>query len=215
MLKQVILLVLNAILLNAGKDPMLYCDVCRGIVAELQIEIAKVPQKSKTKIVTSQSRLTSDGILKEKSYIVPLYRSRGWLENVLEETVCKTIATDYVKWFGGKDHRQWRIGRIMTYEGSMNTEVDLQFLQQAQGEAREVNEKDPNERSRNIRWYCESAVEELEDIVYPVFMSEKGFGENPTKTVCEEMAKWCKGDMSEELYQWMGHQPEENVHEEL
>jgi len=191
-------------LVCSKKDPILYCDVCKGVIGELREEISKMPETQKVKVVKSQSRLSGDGSLKEVSKMVPIYQSRDWLEDTVEDKICKNIANDYVKWFDPKDRKQWRIGRIMTYEGTMNTEIDMSYLQQAQGEAREVNEKSPNDRSRNIRWYCESVVEEVEDVLMEYFKTEKGWNGTPTKDICETEMGWCKSDNSEEAFVWKG-----------
>ena len=84
----------------------------------------------------------------------------------------------------------------MTYAGSMNTEIDLHGL----GEHREVREKDPADRSRSLRWYCENAVEELEESIYKLFMKESGSTDSPTKALCHEAAKWCSESEATELF---------------
>merc|ERR1711964_91964 len=86
--------------------------------------------------------------------------------------------------------------------GGMNTDVDLGFLQGGQDEAREVNEKDPSDRSRTIRYFCENTIESIEDDIYDVFLGKHGSEalDNPTKKLCQELAGWCTDDMSSELY---------------
>lgn len=90
----------------------------------------------------------------------------------------------------------------MKYEGGMNTDVDLAYLQTGQGEAREVNEKDPSDRTRNIRWFCENTIEHLEDEIFDLFMGKLGEDalKAPTKKLCQELAGWCGDDLSSELY---------------
>lgn len=183
--------------LYAKVDPILYCDLCRGIIAETRVAISKVKPDAKARITQGQGRLTSDGKLKTKSKLIPLFKSRDWLEEVLEDKVCKNMADDYVKWFDGKNKKQWRVGRIMTYDNQMNTNIDMGFLQSGQGEAREVMEKDPNDRTRTIRWYCENAIELMEEELFSVFTNEENI-ENPTEQICGEMMSWCEGrDVSE------------------
>lgn len=198
------LLVLTANLVTSKKDPLLYCDVCKAVMGELRQEISYMPENQKVKIVKSQSRLNSDGSLKETAKMVPIYQSLDWLEDTIEEKICQNVANDYVKWFDPKDRSQWRIGRIMTYSGQMNTEIDMGYLQQAQGEAREVNEKSPNDRSRNIRWYCETVIEEIEDKLYAYFKSDKGWKAKPTQDICKEEMGWCDDSNSHELFEWAG-----------
>ena len=54
---------------SSKKDPILYCDVCKGVIGELREEISKMPETQKVKVVKSQSRLSGDGSLKEVSKI--------------------------------------------------------------------------------------------------------------------------------------------------
>lgn len=198
-------IVINVNLISGAKDPVLYCDLCRAIVAETRVAVGKLDKSLKIKITTGQSRLASDGTIRNKSTLVPKWFTREFLEDIYEDkgTVCKAISDDYVKWFSGKDHKQWRVGRIMDYvTGGMNTNVDLGFLQQGQGSAREVNEKDPADRTRSIRWFCENTIEEIEDEIFDLFMGK--YGEEalatPTQKLCQEIAGWCGDDMSSELY---------------
>lgn len=185
----------------AKKDPVLYCDVCRGVIAEYRQAVKQIGTKVKTTIVAGQGRLSSDGKLKTKKSLIPKYISKDWLEEVFEDgKICNAISNDYVKWFGGADHKQWRIGRIMTYAGAMNTNVDLGYLQTGQGEAREVMEKDPSDRTRSLRWYCENTVEELEESLYKALAVEGAYLENPTMKICQEVAGWCGDDMTDEMY---------------
>merc|ERR1711976_25053 len=115
-----------------------------------------------------------------------------------EGRVCYHVSSDYVKWFDGVDHKQWRIGRIMTYEGKMNTEIDLGYMRDF---SVEVKEKDPADRTRTLSWYCESTVEELENMkLYDILGVEGAYMKDPTKVICGDMAGWCKGDMTSELY---------------
>jgi len=194
-------LFLSSLTIYAKLDPILYCDICKAVIAETRVAISKIPSDKRTRIVEGQGRLTSDGNLKTKSKLIPITQSREWLEELFEERVCKVVAEDYIKWFDGKDHKQWRIGRVMTYEGSMNTDIDLGFIQTGQGEAREVMEKDPNDRTRTIRWYCENAVELMEDQLYETFAVHKAEDRTdvPTDKVCHEMMEWC-GDGEAELF---------------
>lgn len=198
------LLVLTANLVASKKDPLLYCDVCKAVMGELRQEISYMPENQKVRIVKSQSRLNSDGSLNEVAKMVPIYQSLDWLEDTIEEKICQNVANDYVKWFDPKDRSQWRIGRIMTYSGQMNTEIDMGYLQQAQGEAREVNEKSPNDRSRNIRWYCETVIEEIEDTLYAYFKTDKGWKSKPTEDICKEEMGWCDDSNGHELFEWSG-----------
>jgi len=185
----------------AKKDPVLYCDVCRGIIAEYRQAVKALGTTAKTTIVAGQGRLSSDGKLKTKKSLIPKYVSKDWLEEVFEDgKICNAISNDYVKWFGGADHKQWRIGRIMTYDGKMNTDVDLGYLQTGQGEAREVMEKDPSDRTRSLRWYCENTVEDLEERLYEALSKEGAYLDGPTKKICQEIAGWCGDDMVDELY---------------
>lgn len=181
-------------------DKVMYCDLCRSVIAETRLKISKINPDRKTRITQGQGRLTSDGNLKTKSKLIPVTQSREWLEDVFDEEVCKTIAEDYVKWFDGKDHKQWRIGRVMTYDGGMNTKMDMAFLQGGQGEAREVVEKDPNDRTRTIRWYCENAIELMEDDLFDQFLNKDGKVEaNPSK-MCFEKMEWCAEDNVDEEF---------------
>jgi len=179
----------------AKVDPILYCDLCKAVITETRVKISKVDPNKKTRIVQGQGRLSSTGELKTKSKLIPVTQSREWLEDVFEEQVCKVIAEDYVKWFDGEDKKQWRIGRIMTHNGQMNTKIDLAFLQTGMGEAREVMEKDPNDRTRSIRWYCENAIELMEDELYDVFTKVK---EAPSADVCFKAMDWCSEGNSDE-----------------
>merc|ERR1712050_337165 len=185
----------------AKKDPVLYCDVCRGIIAEYRQAVKALGTTAKTTIVAGQGRLSSDGKLKTNKKLIPQYISRDWLETIFEDgKICNAISNDYVKWFGGADHKQWRIGRIMTYDGKMNTGVDLGYLQTGQGEAREVMEKDPSDRTRSLRWYCENTVEDLEEKLYEALAKEGAHLNNPTKLICGDIAEWCGDDMVDEFY---------------
>merc|ERR1711976_453217 len=113
----------------AEKDPLLYCDACRGIIAEYRRAVKELGTKSKVPIVEGQGRIRSDGTIQTKKTLIPKYIDRDWLEEVFEEgRVCYHVSSDYVKWFDGVDHKQWRIGRIMTYEGKMNPEIDLGYM---------------------------------------------------------------------------------------
>jgi len=200
-MKLLLLLPFLATTLNAAKDPVLYCDVCRGVVAEYRQAVKELGTKLKTTIVSGQGRLSSDGKLNTKKSLIPKYISKDWLEEVFEDgKICNAISNDYVKWFGGADHKQWRIGRIMTYAGAMNTNVDLAYLQTGQGDAREVMEKDPSDRTRSLRWYCENTVEELEERLYKHLGVEGAYLENPTMKICKEIAGWCGEDMTDEMY---------------
>ena len=178
----------------AKVDPILYCDLCKAVVAETRVKISKINPDRKTRIVQGQGRLSSDGNLKTKSKLIPITQSREWLEEVFEEEICKVVAEDYIKWFDGKDKKQWRVGRVMTYDNKMNTDMDMGFLQGGQGEAREIVEKDPNDRTRTIRWYCENTIEMMEEELYEAFTTNKegSLESNPSK-ICHDM-EWCKAD---------------------
>lgn len=175
-------------------DPVLYCDICRAVISEARVKISKINPDRKTRITEGQGRLTSDGSLKTKSKLIPITQSREWLEELFDEEVCKSVAEDYIKWFDGKDHKQWRIGRVMTYDNKMNTNVDLGFLQSGQGDAREIVEKDPNDRTRTIRWYCENAVELMEDVLYHQFLNINGKIERNPSRMCFEKMEWCQAN---------------------
>ena len=185
--------------INAAVDPILYCDLCKAVIAETRVKISKVDPNKKTRIVQGQGRLSSKGELKTKSKLIPVTQSKEWLEEVFEEQVCGVIAEDYVKWFDGEDKKQWRVGRIMTHSGAMNTNIDLGFLQTGMGEAREVMEKDPNDRSRTIRWYCENAIEIAEDQLYDAFTK---VSKKPSYDVCYKAMSWCGEENSDEDFEF-------------
>jgi len=186
-------------------DPILYCDICRAVIAETRFAITQMPKDQKVRITHGQGRLGSTGNLKTKSKLIPITQSQDWLEEQWEGgAICNIISQDYVKWFSGKDHKQWRVGKIMTFEGKMNTDIDLAYLQSGTGEAKEVVEKDPSDRTRTIRWYCENAIEQVEEELYKAFKQDKEgkINETPTRKVCHEIAGWCDKNFSHEEYKF-------------
>ena len=193
-----------------NEDPILYCDLCKAVIAEARFFISKISPDKKVRVTTGNTRLTSDGQVKTNSKLIPKVRSEEFLEDLFEEKICDVMADDYIKWFEPKNDEnnnqksQWRIDRVMDFDGKLNTRIDMDYINKGQGDAKEIRQKDPHDRARSMRWYCGSVLEKMEEEVYEVFMAvypeTKKIHANPTFRVCFEQMGWCNKDEAVELF---------------
>lgn len=196
--------------ISLGKlDPILYCDLCKAIISEARLKIHRQPPDQKVRVTTGGSRLTSNGELKTKTKLLPKIRSDEFLEYLFEEYVCDELADNYLKWFDKKpsdpNKRQWRISRVTNInDGKMNLNIDMDYIEKGQGDAREIREKDPEDRTRSMRMYCAAAIEEMEEELFDVFQiiyDETGeVHAHPSFRVCYEQKGWCGKEDAKEMF---------------
>ena len=86
-----------------NEDPILYCDLCKAVIAEARFFISKISPDKKVRVTTGNTRLTSDGQVKTNSKLIPKVRSEEFLEDLFEEKICDVMADDYIKWFEPKN----------------------------------------------------------------------------------------------------------------
>jgi len=145
-----------------GKDKHFYCEVCRALVEESHYKVSQVDPK-KT-IDTGSGRVDPNGQMKEKKKQWRL--SESHLTEVFE-TVCKSIADDYVV-EKDPDTAKLYVKRMLTFEGAMNTDVNFQNIMK---DKEDDPSKPPREDVMKIRWTCENILEEVEEDLIDAFQT--------------------------------------------
>lgn len=153
------------------KDKVLYCSACRAIVDELTYSIAQVDPK-KT-IAVGSFRLNPDGSVTDKK--VPLARSETHLSELLEG-VCGSMS-DYAL-YEDPDTKEKRYKRFAPRGGDSGDFPDLNNFK-----------FDGPEGSNELKFACETIVEELEDDIISVFAERS---DNVVDELCSEISDHCK-----------------------
>nr|XP_039267937.1 protein canopy homolog 1-like isoform X1 [Styela clava] len=174
------------IAVSGKKDLDLYCGACKAIVNEVEYIVNKVDPKKTIDVGTF--RLDPNG--KQKSSKVSYARSEGHLTEVLE-SVCTELSSDYVR---NKDKETGRMSlkRMVTRDGNMASDVDFQALMQ---NAQNAGDKPPDTDSKQVKFACESIIEDHEDEFVALFA--KG-DKNIIEKVCRDLGEYCKDEQTKD-----------------
>uniref|UniRef100_A0A3Q0RAM1 Canopy FGF signaling regulator 1 n=1 Tax=Amphilophus citrinellus TaxID=61819 RepID=A0A3Q0RAM1_AMPCI len=150
------------------RDKVLYCSACKAIVDELNYSISQVDPKKTINV--GSFRLNPDGTMKDKK--VPFARSETHLSELLDG-VCNSMS-DYALYVDpDTQHKQYRrfAPRSSGATGDFPDFKNFQF--------------DGPEASNDLKFACETVVEELEDEI--ITMLSRDSRESVHKELCNRM----------------------------
>jgi len=136
------------------KDKFFYCQTCNALIQESFYKISQVDAKKYINV--GSSRIDPNGEMKERKKQWRL--SETHLTEVFED-VCKNIANDWVIEQNPETEMKY-VKRMTTYEGSMNTDVNFQWIMEKK---QDEPDKPPSADVLTIRWTCENILEEIEE----------------------------------------------------
>jgi len=163
----------------------LKCLVCRATVSEYAWAVLRVDPKKM--IDTGSWRIDEKG--QNKRQIIPYARSQAHLMEV-SETVCKENFEEYAqaKW---KKNGKPTIIRLQTHTGNMNPDM---------GKVDIVPDDDLN---KNLKFHCESIIEDAEDDFLEVFADHSKDLESSiddfSDEICQKRKSFCPGSVKDEL----------------
>uniref|UniRef100_A0A3Q0RKF6 Canopy FGF signaling regulator 1 n=1 Tax=Amphilophus citrinellus TaxID=61819 RepID=A0A3Q0RKF6_AMPCI len=152
------------------RDKVLYCSACKAIVDELNYSISQVDPKKTINV--GSFRLNPDGTMKDKK--VPFARSETHLSELLDG-VCNSMS-DYALYVDpDTQHKQYRrfAPRSSGATGDFPDFKNFQF--------------DGPEASNDLKFACETVVEELEDEI--ITMLSRDSRESVHKELCNRHSK--------------------------
>ncbi|KAM4551096.1 protein canopy-1 isoform 1-T2 [Odontesthes bonariensis] len=162
------------------RDKMLYCSACKAIVDELHYLISQVDPKKTINV--GSFRLNPDGTMKDKK--VPLARSETHLSDLLDG-VCSSMS-DYALYEDPDTRHKQYMRFAPRSSGGMGDFPDFKNFQ-----------FDGPEASNNLKFACETVVEELEDAIISAFSRA---GENVHEELCNRVSDFCtESHTNEEL----------------
>ncbi|XP_038148090.1 protein canopy-1 [Cyprinodon tularosa] len=173
MLEMMVMVLSTFISISHGKrDKVLYCSACKAIVDELNYSISQVDPKMTINI--GSFRLNPDGTMTDKK--VPLARSETHLSELLDQ-VCESMSDYALHVDPDTQLRQYR--RFAPRSSGSNQDFpdfkNFQF--------------DGPEASSNLKFACETLVEELEDDIISLFSREE---ENLQAELCSRASDYCE-----------------------
>uniref|UniRef100_A0A3Q0RG70 Canopy FGF signaling regulator 1 n=1 Tax=Amphilophus citrinellus TaxID=61819 RepID=A0A3Q0RG70_AMPCI len=151
------------------RDKVLYCSACKAIVDELNYSISQVDPKKTINV--GSFRLNPDGTMKDKK--VPFARSETHLSELLDG-VCNSMS-DYALYVDpDTQHKQYRrfAPRSSGATGDFPDFKNFQF--------------DGPEASNDLKFACETVVEELEDEI--ITMLSRDSRESVHKELCNRVS---------------------------
>ncbi|KAM9323527.1 protein canopy-1 [Pholidichthys leucotaenia] len=157
---------------HGKRNKVLYCSACKAIVDELNYSISKVDPKKTINV--GSFRLNPDGSMEDKR--VPLARSETHLSELLDG-VCNSMS-DYALYVDPdtqqKEYRRFA-PRVNGAAGDFPDFTNFQF--------------DGPEASNDLKFACETVVEELEDEIISAYsQDEQG---NIHEELCNRLSDYC------------------------
>ncbi|XP_076732940.1 protein canopy-1 isoform X1 [Maylandia zebra] len=155
------------------RDKVLYCSACKAIVDELNHSISQVDPKKTINV--GSFRLNPDGTMKDKK--VPFARSETHLSELLDG-VCNSMS-DYALYVDPiTQHKQYRrfAPRSSASTDDFPDFKNFQF--------------DGPEASNDIKFACETLVEELEEEIISVLSRDRQ--ENVHEELCSRVSDYCE-----------------------
>jgi len=163
----------------------LKCLVCRATVSEYAWAVLRVDPKKM--IDTGTWRIDEKG--ENKRQVIPYARSQTHLMEV-SENVCKENFEEYAQATWKKNGKPTII-RLQTHTGNMNPDM---------GKVDIVPDDDLN---KNLKFHCESIIEDAEDDFLEVFADQSKDIESSinefSDEICQKRKSYCPGSVKDEL----------------
>ncbi|KAM4556720.1 protein canopy-1 [Fundulus diaphanus] len=157
---------------HGKRDKVLYCSACKAILDELNYSISQVDPKKTINV--GSFRLNPDGTITDKK--VPFARSETHLSELLDG-VCNSMS-DYALYVDpDTQHKQYRRFAPRS-SGSSEDFPDFKNFQ-----------FDGPEASNNLKFACETLVEELEDDIISLLGQDE---ENVQEELCYRVSDYCE-----------------------
>ncbi|XP_078088373.1 protein canopy-1 [Mustelus asterias] len=154
---------------RGGKDTELYCGVCRALVAEIDWAVKKVDPKKTIQV--GSFRISPDG--SQKPNEIPYARSETHLLELFE-TICSNM-DDYALYEDPETQKKTYM-RFAPRDSEKLGSVDFK------------NFKFDPEKSKSLKFVCESIVEEYEDEIISLFTHE---ADHAADKLCSEKSEMC------------------------
>uniref|UniRef100_A0A3P9P5L8 Canopy FGF signaling regulator 1 n=1 Tax=Poecilia reticulata TaxID=8081 RepID=A0A3P9P5L8_POERE len=142
---------------QSKRDKVLYCSACKAIVDELNYSISQVDPKKTINV--GSFRLNPDGTMTDKK--VPFARSETHLSELLDG-VCNSMS-DYALYIDPDTHHKQYRRFAPRVSGSSEDFPDFENFK-----------FDGPEASNNLKFACETLVEELEDDIISLLGRDEG-----------------------------------------
>ncbi|XP_047225364.1 protein canopy-1 [Girardinichthys multiradiatus] len=159
---------------QSKRDKLLYCSACKAIVDELNHSISQVDPKMTINV--GSFRLNPDGTMTDKK--VPFARSETHLSELLDG-VCNSM-NDYALYVDPETHHKQYRRFAPRSSGSSGNFPDFKNFQ-----------FDGPEASNNLKFACETLVEELEDDIISLLGQDEG---NVKEELCNRVSDYCEDD---------------------
>ncbi|XP_041848388.1 protein canopy-1 [Melanotaenia boesemani] len=171
---QVTVMMLSVFSSQAKRDKVLYCSACKAIVDELNYSISQVDPKKTINV--GSFRLNPDGTMKDKK--VPFARSETHLSELLDG-VCNSMS-DYALHVDPDTQQKQYMRFAPRSSASTENFPDFKNFQ-----------FDGPEASNELKFACETVVEELEDAFISAFSQDR---EDMQEELCSRVSDFCSGN---------------------